>query len=161
VDLLLTPCICCHTKKRFFSISIKNSVTKWLNPEATQADLGEQMQAYYDKSKKVWVFPGEDPAEVAKPIGPPPTTPMALSSAPAPPAVIPNDPLAAMMAPPPRVISAPRSRPSGMRPSPRSMPMHFPSGMMPATPNAAPHFSIFEPKPEKDSKKENEEPDPG
>lgn len=96
-----------------FIPSFRDSVTKWLNPDATKADLGEGMQAYYDADKKVWVFPGDDPAELAKPIGPPPITPssatttsVSASSARAPP----NDPLAAMMLPPTRLPSAQRSR---------------------------------------------------
>jgi len=125
-------------------------VTKWLNPDATQADLGEGMQAYYDEDKKVWVFPGEDPADVAKPIGPPPTTPMAdLSAAPAPPpAPASNDPLAAMMAPPQR---APRSRVK--KASPSSMPALL------GTPMGAPSpkFAVFAPKPDQ-GKKENDQP---
>lgn len=149
--------VCAVIEKGFFSFGIKDSVTKWLNPEATQADLGEQMQAYYDEDKKVWVFPGEDPAEVAKPIGAPPTTPMVLSSAPTPRAAVSIDPLAAMMAPPQRVLSAPRSKSSSMRPSPLSMPINFPPGVMSATPSAS-QFSMFVPKPDEGGKKENEEP---
>jgi hypothetical protein len=110
-------------------------LTKFLNPDATEADLGEKMQAYYDKEKKVWVFPGEDPAELAKPIGPPPITPMATSSVPEqsrPPA---NDPLAAMMAPPQR---KPRGRVT--KASPSSMPIILPGTPMGSNP---PKFSVF------------------
>ena len=82
-------------------LGIKNRLTRWLNPEATQADLGEGMQAYYDEDRKVWVFPGEDPDEVARPIGPPPTTQQQTSS-PAPAPAPANDPLANLMAPPQR-----------------------------------------------------------
>lgn len=126
-----------------------------MNP-GKEADLGDTMQAYYDTDKKVWVFPGEDPAELAAPIGPPPTTPMAAMSSAisAAPAAGPSDPLAAMMAPPRR---DPRTS-SGMRPSPASMPLMFPPGMMPATPNAVPKFAVFTPKPDDDGRKENEEP---
>ena len=134
------------TEKGFFSFGIKSSVTKWLNPDATEADLGEKMQAYYDEDKKVWVFPGEDPAEVAKPIGPPPTTPMAAAaSTPA----LSNDPLAAMMAPPQR---APRAL--GKKAMPGSMPP------LPGTPMGAPppRFTVFAPKPD-EGKKENKQPD--
>jgi len=28
-------------------------MNKWLNPDATTADLGEGMQAYYDEKRKV------------------------------------------------------------------------------------------------------------
>lgn len=60
------------------------------------------MQAYYDEKLKVWVFPGEDPAEVAKPVGPPPTAPAKKPADPPPEESEkkPKDPLAAMMAPP-------------------------------------------------------------
>ena len=79
-------------------------MTKWLNPDATTADLGEGMQAYYDEKRKVWVFPGEDPEEKAKPIGPPPTATTAAESTEESPKA-PMDPLAAMMAPPQRAPS--------------------------------------------------------
>jgi hypothetical protein len=41
--------------------------------QSYNVDLGEGMQAYFDEKNKVWVFPGEDPAEKARPIGLPPT----------------------------------------------------------------------------------------
>ena len=61
------------------------------------------MQAYYDEKLKRWIFPGDDPAEVAKPLAPPPTIPRksaedAAPTTPAAPAS--NDPLAMLMAPP-------------------------------------------------------------
>jgi hypothetical protein len=62
------------------------------------------MQAYYDDKRKVWVFPGEDPEEKAKPIGPPPTAPTATEKTEESPKT-PEDPLAAMMAPPQRATS--------------------------------------------------------
>lgn len=73
--------------------------------KATVADVGEEMQAYYDKKLKRWIFPGDDPAEVAKPLGPPPILPKKTSEAPATPASddlagASNDPIAALMAPP-------------------------------------------------------------
>ncbi len=62
------------------------------------------MQAYYDEKLKRWIFPGDDPTEVAKPLAPPPIIP-AIADAdpamPAPAAARSNDPLAALMAPPP------------------------------------------------------------
>lgn len=71
------------------------------------------MKAYFDEDKKVWVFPGEDPAEKAKP---PPPPPMTMSSpheaAPAPSASTSNDPLAAMMAPPPRPVHSSTKKPN-------------------------------------------------
>jgi len=151
-------------------------VTKKLNPDATKADLGDGMQAYYDEDKKVWVFPGEDPAEVAKPIAPPPTM-GAAAPQPTPedkPAAASNDPLAAMMAPPNlRGPSALKNRGSG---GGRSYPgMASPGGgpptmmmggaggssgaappvmKMPSAPGggkstaaAPPQFMVFQPKP--------------
>ena len=133
-------------------------MTKWLNPEATTADLGEGMQAYYDEDKKVWVFPGEDPTEKVKPL-PPPPTPMDVKS---------NeevklepdmatDPLAAMMAPPKRNpatygrslagLSTPRSLYPGM-----NAPLNGPDRMGFDAPKtvapegvAPPQFMVFTP----------------
>lgn len=124
--------------------SFRNSVTKMLNPKATTADLGEVMEAYYDADKKVWVFPGEDPAELAKPIGPPPTTPVVAATAastsngdvePAKPPS--NDPLAAMMAPPTRLPSRPRGRTPGAGPP----------GFAPMSNTKPPQFAMFTPPP--------------
>lgn len=59
------------------------------------------MQAYYDETLKCWIFPGDDPAEVAKPLAPPPIVPKTpVAPTPSAPAAC-NDPLAALMAPPP------------------------------------------------------------
>lgn len=125
--------------------SFRNSVTKMLNPKATTADLGEVMEAYYDADKKVWVFPGEDPAELAKPIGPPPTTPVVAAAAAstsngdAEPAKPPsNDPLAAMMAPPTRLPSRPRGRTPGAV---------GPPGFAQMSNTKPPQFAMFTPPP--------------
>ena len=77
-----------------------------MNPDATECDVGETMQAYYDEKQKRWIFPGDDPNEVIPSMGPPPTMPVGTPVAePAPaPAAASNDPLAAMMAPPPPLI---------------------------------------------------------
>jgi COPII coat assembly protein SEC16 len=145
-----------------FSFNLKNRLVKLFNPDATLVDdLGEKMQAYYDTDKKVWVFPGQDPAEVARPVAPPPTAP--LPSAPTPEAPASLDPLAAMMAPPPRRGPArPSQGAAVLRRSPASMPMMFPPGMMPtngttSTAGSAPKISVFSPRPEDQvGKKENE-----
>jgi hypothetical protein len=143
-----------------FSFSLKNRLVKLFNPDATLVgDLGENMKAYYDTDKKVWVFPGEDPAEVSKPIAPPPIAP--LPPDPTPEAPVSLDPLAAMMAPPPRRGPArPSQASAGLRPSPASMPMMFPPGMMPTDmAGSAPKVSVFSPRPEdQEGKKENESP---
>lgn len=104
------------------------------------------MEAYYDKELKRWIFPGDDPAEVAKPLAPPPITPVtkennAPVSTPKPTS---NDPLAAMMAPPSR------SRPTPVGPPkiPRSHNLSHSSSTkasMPPT-DAPPQFVIFQPK---------------
>ena len=131
---------------------------KWLNPDATTADLGEGMQAYYCPEKKVWVFPGEDPAEVAKPLPPPPTpADMAPKEEKKPEPDMATDPLAAMMAPPKRtpasygrsragghsgVPTTPRSLYPGMPPMPASGPPNAAGG-----PQAPPTFMVFQPSP--------------
>jgi hypothetical protein len=80
----------------------------------------------YDADKKVWVFPGEDPAEKAKPIAPPPMAVSSLATAPATPAAAEsNDPLAAMMAPPPRPL-----KPVSAKKPPNSSSMPGPPGAM-------------------------------
>jgi hypothetical protein len=121
---------------------IKDRIIKWQNPDAHIANPGEEMQAYYDKERKVWVFPGEDPDEVAKPIGPPPSmsTPSA-NQAPPPPS---NDPLAAMMAPPQRAPSALRGRPP-LTPSPASLPPYTPLAASATSNQSPPQFMVFKP----------------
>ena len=49
-------------------------IAKKLNPDAHIGDVGEEMEAYFDKDKGVWVFPGEDPVAKAAPPPPPPTS---------------------------------------------------------------------------------------
>ena len=95
---------------------------KKLDPDskATVADVGEEMQAYYDEKLKRWIFPGDDPAEVAKPLAPPPIIPKTSDAAPSTPAPVAtpasNDPLAALMAPPPSgVLSKKRGTPTMSR----------------------------------------------
>ena len=143
-------------EKSLFNLGFKDKVAKWLNPDATTADLGDKMEAYYDEKLKVWVFPGEDPAEKAKPIGPPPRSVQATTKNDAKEGNSSSntsklDPLAAMMAPPRRGPSAlPRSRThnSSVPPSPASMPMMFPMGIDIA--NSAqplPKFNVFTPPP--------------
>ena len=128
----------------------RDRMTKWLNPDATTADLGGGMEAYYDEDKKVWVFPGEDPAALAQPIGPPPitTTPVKDVKKVEGPNEAPVDPLAAMMAPPPRTISSLRRQPVAQLAG-------LPAGIMrppgataaPTTPAAGPpKFMVFTPK---------------
>jgi hypothetical protein len=143
-----------HVEKGFFSFSIKEQMTKWLNPDAVVADTGESMQAYYDDKRKIWVFPGEDPEEKSKPLGPPPIsqmTPMQSnaqeSTGAASSKVTQHDPLAAMMAPPPRVPSSMNRHRHPNEPSPFS-PSTITSIPGPSTPlRAPPQFSVFQPSP--------------
>jgi hypothetical protein len=126
--------------------SFRDSVTKWLNPEAKMADLGEGMQAYYDADKKVWVFPGDDPAELAKPIGPPPITPVVTASSLEVSPVLPgptpkNDPLSAMMMPPTRIPSAQRAKARGTGKSPSIINV---PGKIPHQ-SSTPTFAVFAP----------------
>ena len=132
---------------------------KKLNPDATSCTLPDnEEQAYYDKERKVWVFPGEDPAEVAKPIAPPPIIPAATSekeSTPAPAPAPSNDPLAQLMAPPPVRCLATARRPGGPPrgvPSPGAFPgmPGIPGGASPPAGGASgapPTFAVFQPKP--------------
>ena len=140
--------------------SIRNFITKKLNPDATVADLEEAGKMVYSEEHKVYYVVGEeDPAEKAKaraPSGPPPTTPM--SSAPAPTSAPPpsDDPLAALMAPPNSALSRMPGRGPGGTPAagggpplmsgPPGMP---PMGSMAATPMAKgaapPQFKVFTP----------------
>ncbi|CAM9622634.1 unnamed protein product, partial [Ectocarpus fasciculatus] len=112
-------------------------MSKWLYPEAKHADVGNDMEAYYDEKAKRWVFPGEDPGEAVT--GPPPPPPTASQlggggppgppgaaggggggGATSPPNSTPgldaNDPLAALMAPPPASVGAPRRQTMGSLP---------------------------------------------
>eukprot|EP00980_Cylindrotheca_fusiformis_P025524 scaffold13987_cov132-Cylindrotheca_fusiformis.AAC.1 len=147
---------------------IRTGLIKRFNPDATECTLQDnEEKPYYDKDLKVWVFPGEDPADVAKPIAPPP---IIISKAPeAAPATEPskdaaaaNDPLAAMMAPPTRQPVALR-RPGGPSASkPTTGAAGYPGMMMPpmmgkspATGGGAapPQFAVFTPTAEKEEKK--------
>jgi hypothetical protein len=89
----------------------KSKVTKWIYPDAAEANEGQKMEAYFDKDKGRWVFPDDDPnalESVADSAPPPP--PAAMKAA----ASTPNlssadssggsDPLAALMMPPKRAM---------------------------------------------------------
>jgi hypothetical protein len=124
-------------------------MTGWLHPDAHQVTLEEpEGKAYYDNERKRWIFPGQDPDEVAKPIGAPPTTPGAGMPAPRatqaeePKAEL-NDPLAAMMAPPQR-----RTTPSSFKRPETVGAVSSPRGYTGASPmaGAPPQFAVFQPK---------------
>lgn len=130
--------------------SITRWITKKLNPDTAVGDVGDEMKAYYDKELKTWIFPDMDPAEVAKPLAPPPITP--ATKAPNATKPVSNDPLSALMAPPSRSTPATRSTPSAIS-SMTAPPMQTPSikkvpptGTNAAKPPVTPQFVIFQPK---------------
>ena len=138
-------------------MGIRDWMVKRLNPDAHQVTLSEpEEKAYYDEKRKVWVFPGDNPDELVKPIGPPPTAlsmkPDASTQPAAAAATVPsNDPLAAMMAPPSRAPSTLR-RPGAVGGAPRAYPPGgLPPRSLPGMPSAAvgsapPQFAVFQPK---------------
>uniref|UniRef100_A0A6S8TR00 Protein transport protein sec16 n=1 Tax=Chaetoceros debilis TaxID=122233 RepID=A0A6S8TR00_9STRA len=157
------------------SWSIGGWITKKLNPDAKIGDTGKPMEAYFDKKMNVWVFPGDDPAEVAKPLAPPPITPIVKNSSVAPASeATSDDPLASLIAPPnsrsaqkkaadplSSLMAPPtRSTPSNLKGPPRIPRTHnpsTPSSAVKATTGAPPQFVIFTPSAkseEKEAKKE-------
>jgi len=109
---------------------------------------------------KRWIFPGDDPAEVAKPLAPPPIMKSSdkAPSTPAPAPAASNDPLAALMAPPSRATSARKGLPPAM--SRYADPLASMGNMSMSTPGASmkkdaaaaaptPKFAVFQPIPTK------------
>jgi hypothetical protein len=133
-----------------WNLGLKNWIEKKLNPDAHTVSLVESAEkAYFDEKRKVWVFPGDDPDELVKSVGPPPKTPMASNPEPAPEPDAPKDPLAAMMAPPARRAPASLKRPgtAGGLSTPRGYPGMLSPGMLsPAAAGAPPQFVVFQPK---------------
>jgi hypothetical protein len=151
---------------------MKSWLIKKLNPDAKECHLPDnEEQPYYDKDLKRWIFPGDDPAEVGKPLAPPPMTgtkedtssstnndtPKEDANA------KPNDALSSLMAPPPsRGLSSSKKRlPGGMSSSSSPMmmggmmmPPGGPPGMMSprgfggaaTTSSSTPKFATFTPK---------------
>jgi hypothetical protein len=136
------------------SWSIGNWLTKKLNPEATQADIGGEMEAYYDEKLKRWIFPGDDPAEVAKPLAPPPTTPMVKDTVDSASTSSANDPLASLMAPPTRSTQNSHGPPTIGSRTPIAGPPRIPRSThtMPGKVEP-PQFVIFQPKKKNESEK--------
>ena len=106
----LSPFICTYFasvkegKSSWGGFGLRTWVAKKLNPEATEADLGGKLEAYYDKKLGRWIFPDDDPNEVSKPLAPPPVVKASVAKDDAKQAVetaSKSDPLAALMAPPP------------------------------------------------------------
>jgi hypothetical protein len=142
-------------KNNSWGLGFRGKMIKWLNPDAHEVKLEESAdKAYYDEKRKVWVFPGDNPDELAKPIGAPPTIPAAGPSTPGPTVAnesktTPNDPFAALMAPPKRAPSSfKRPGAPGGNYTPRGHPGISNSAGM-ASPLAAtpPQFAVFKPKP--------------
>ena len=140
-------------KKAWFDFGIRDYFLSRLHPDASLADVGEKMEAYYDEKLKRWVFPGEDPTDIPASAGPPPTTPMAPQQEPAEPAA-PKDPLSMMMAPPPARRLGGRKAHSTSATSGMSSPPSFkPGGGPPSSsdgaasskPPATPQFAVFKP----------------
>ena len=143
---------------------------KIINPDAHVVTLGqEEEKPVYDEKLKRWVFPGDDPAELAKPLAPPPKAPIPSPAPVVPPNGGSNDPLDSLIAPPPR-----RNTPSSMNrvtsrsryPDPMasmgvvsSTPLSGSKGKMPPIgakkpPSAPPKFTVFQPKPSAEKKAE-------
>mmetsp|Transcript_15205 Transcript_15205/g.31354 ORF Transcript_15205/g.31354 Transcript_15205/m.31354 type:complete len:596 (-) Transcript_15205:105-1892(-) len=119
---------------------IKSYFTKKLNPDATTADLGGQMEAYFDEKAGRWIFPGDDPTEVPAALAPPPKTPVAekAESALAPTPAPSNDPLAMMMAPPPSRLPGGKKAQARVAPVPRA-------GAAMTGNTLPPQFAMFKP----------------
>lgn len=154
-------------------LGILGRLVKKLNPNATIADTGDEMQAYFDKKLGRWVFPGETAEDlVEKKLAPPPTISSMETTPVAAPKPVENDPLSNLMAPPPsRGITPARGMPpsaTGGRynantpPIGRGMPNRPPYSASPMASKApssdsmpvTPQFMIFKPD---DTKKDSSE----
>ncbi len=109
------------------------------------------MEAYYDKKLGRWIFPGDDPNEVSKPLAPPPVKPAeatVVTEEKKEEDTTKRDPLAALMAPPPSRTTTNRaplalSKQSASRVTPSTLP-----NMDPLKPKAdPPKFTVFQPVP--------------
>jgi hypothetical protein len=85
--------------------SVRRGLLGWFYPNAHDAseNLGNKLEAYYDKSTKKWVFPGEDNNQLDIASGPPPTSGFMSASIPTAKSendIQQSDPLAMLMAPP-------------------------------------------------------------
>eukprot|EP00977_Amphora_coffeiformis_P009845 scaffold2257_cov169-Amphora_coffeaeformis.AAC.23 len=123
------------TPKRVFGMLKGFLGVKEDEDNAVRADLGGKMEAYYDKEKKRWIFPDDDPSAEDPMAGPPPTAAELKKSPVKEEKALPQDPLSAMMAPPSR---APRSA----IPQKQNL-MSSKLGIPPSPPK----FAVFTPKP--------------
>ena len=126
--------------------TIGDWLTKKLNPDATKADVGERMEAYFDEKLKRWVFPGDDLTELAKKLPPPPSSAHGIISPSIEKAKETNDPLSSLMAPPSLRISGGHSLKKGVVSS---------SSIANQSP-VIPQFSIFQAKDNEINQKDKE-----
>jgi len=140
---------------------MKSWLIKKFNPDATECALPDnEEQPYYDKDLKRWIFPGDDPAEVAKPLAPPPTIGKLPTETTAPKKEEPKDAVSMMMSPPAsRGLSSKKSGIGGRYPpgfggsggGPMGTMMMPPGGAPPgmtSTPAVfTPKAAVFTPKP--------------
>ncbi len=166
----------------FLGWSIGKWFAKKISLEATIADPGEEMKAYYDEKLKRWVFPGDDPATVAKPLPPPPTMSSTKKEPDAQNTTTPSkaDPLASLMAlpsrtpvhgsgqggladlmAPPRVarshFSEPRVKTASRLPNMNVSSSARKPAAEPGSKPPAPHFVIFQPPATQSSEQKSEE----
>lgn len=144
--------------------SMKAKIAKKFNPDAHVVNLeADDEKPVYDEKLKRWIFPGDDPAEIAKPLPPPPKIPLNMNS----PSTetkssAPSDPLGNLMAPPPRRAPGGASRITARSRYPDAMASigavkssGSSSKMPPKTgskpPTAPPKFTVFQPKPSSES----------
>jgi len=153
--------------KGFFSRTTEK-IARMINPDATVVTLeSDEGKPVYDEKLKRWIFPGDDPAEVAKPLAPPPKGPIPSAGSSTPkPATKSNDPLGNLMAPPPR-RSTPASSSRSRYPDPMaSMGVVSTPGTKNTTKakmpplskkivTAPPKFTVFKPQPSAERKKES------
>ena len=144
------------TEKGIFG-SFKDKWIKKFNPDATVVNLApDEQKPVYDEKLKRWIFPGDDPVEMAKPPPPPPKIPLNFNTSSDEHIGNSNnstsDPLASLMSPPTRYGALP-SRPSARSRYPdalSSLGAVAPSQKAPASaispPLVPPKFTVFQPK---------------
>jgi len=122
---------------------LASKFTKWMHPDAAEATMGGEMEAYFDKDLGRWVFPGEDPAEATAAAAPPPPPPSmgpSHSSTPNLSASPSDDPLAALMAVPRRSTVPASNDPLASLMAPPQRAMRAPASAAPASKGTPPMF---------------------
>ena len=128
------------------------------NPDATVVNLEpDDGKPVYDEKLKRWIFPGDDPAELAKPLPPPPKIPLMMKKQESKQDDANNtlNPLDSLMLPPPRRVN-PSKPPTARSRYPDAMASigavsssntlsksKPPTGIKP--PTAPPKFTVFKP----------------